>query len=213
MADQKAGLAATALAKLVRGRQRSLVVRSAVERVDHAALERYVAGLGEDAATVRNLDAAVDDAMASVQSLSSLTAPLALDYLDRLARPIPALTPQTGVQIVSRAYVAHLVVEADPAAFGAADIPVLGTLPPLRRGSPPQDLLTRVVKATRRNFEVIRALSSPGMERVRSEPDSPGARPDLRPRPRGPDGVGRRRRTGPIRMGAAPGGPALWAGA
>lgn len=161
MADQKAGLAATALAKLVRGRQRSLVVRSAVERVDHAALERYVTGLGEDAATVRNLDAAVDDAMASVQSLSSLTAPLALDYLDRLARPIPALTPQTGVQIVSRAYVAHLVVEADPAAFGAADIPVLGTLPPLRRGSPPQDLLTRVVKATRRNFEVIRALSSP----------------------------------------------------
>lgn len=130
MADQKAGLAATALAKLVRGRQRSLVVRSAVERVDHAALERYVTGLGEDAATVRNLDAAVDDAMASVQSLSSLTAPLALDYLDRLARPIPALTPQTGVQIVSRAYVAHLVVEADPAAFGAADIPVLGTLPP-----------------------------------------------------------------------------------
>ena len=212
MADQKAGLAATALAKLVRGRQRSLVVRSAVERVDHAALERYVAGLGEDAATVRNLDAAVDDAMASVQSLSSLTAPLALDYLDRLARPIPALTPQTGVQIVSRAYVAHLVVEADPAAFGAADIPVLGTLPPAagitsagpadpgRQGHPPE------LRGDPRPVQ-------PGMERVRSEPDSPGARPDLRPRPRGPDGVGRRRRTGPIRMGAAPGGPALWAGA
>jgi hypothetical protein len=161
VADQPAGLAASVLGRLTRGRQRSLVVRSAVERVDSAALERYVAGLGEDALTVRSLDAAVDHAMASVLSLSSLTAPLALDYLDRLARPIPALTPEVGVQIVSRAYVAHLVVERDPVAFGAADVPVLGTLPALRRGSPPQDLLTRVVKATRRNFEVIRALSSP----------------------------------------------------
>ena len=40
-------------------------------------------------------------------------------------------------------------------------MPVLGTLPPLRRGSPPRDLLTRVVKASRRNFEVIRAVSTP----------------------------------------------------
>jgi hypothetical protein len=159
--DHPSGRAAAALAKLTRGRQRSLVVRSAVERVDRPALEGYVVGLGEDAATVRHLDAAVDQAMALVLSLSSLTAPLALAYLDRLARPIPALTPEVGVQIVSRAYVAHLVVETDPAAFGAADVPVLGTLPALRRGSPPQDLLTRVVKATRRNFEVIRAVSSP----------------------------------------------------
>ena len=110
---------------------------------------------------VDRLDAAVDEAMASILALSSLTSPLALDYLDRLARPIPALTPEIGVQIVTRAYVAHLVVERDPAAFGAVDVPVLGTLPPLRRGSPPRDLLTRVVKASRRNFEVIRAVSTP----------------------------------------------------
>jgi hypothetical protein len=158
---RQTGLAATALGRLTRRRERSLVVRSAVERVDRATLEDYVARLGEDASTVRTLEAAVEAALASVLSLSSLIAPLALDYLDRLARPIPALTPQVGVQIVSRAYVAHLVVESDPAAFGAADVPVLGTLPALRRGSPPQDLLTRIVKATRRNFEVIRALSSP----------------------------------------------------
>jgi hypothetical protein len=132
-----------------------------VERVDPASLETYLAGLGVDAAWARRLIEAVDTAMGSVASLSSLTAPLALDYLDRLARPIPTLSLGTGVQVVSRSYVAHLVTEADPGAYGATDVPVLGTLPPLRRGSPPQDLLTRVVKATRRNFELIRALSTP----------------------------------------------------
>ena len=34
-------------------------------------------------------------------------------------------------------------------------------LPPLRRGHPPQDLLTRVVKATRRRFPRIRAVPEP----------------------------------------------------
>ena len=58
----------------------------------------------------------VDDAMATVLALSSLTSPLTLDYLDRLARPIPALRPEIGVQIVPRAYLAHLVVERDPTA-------------------------------------------------------------------------------------------------
>ena len=164
MEDHRTSLIAEALGKLTQRRQRSVVVRSAVERVDGPALEMYVAGLGEEATTVRRLDAAVDDAMRLLVSLSSLSAPLALDYLERLARPIPALTAEVGVQIVSRAYVAHLVVEGDPPAFGAADVPVLGTLPPLRRGSPPQDLLTRVVKASRRNFEVIRAVSSPVWE-------------------------------------------------
>jgi hypothetical protein len=98
--------------------------------------------------------------MEAVTSLSTLTAPLALEYLDRLARPIPTLTPETGVQIVSRSYVAHLVTEGDPGAFGATGVPAL-ELPPLRRGYPPQDLLTRVVKATRRKFERIRAVPGP----------------------------------------------------
>jgi hypothetical protein len=158
---QPSGLAASVLAKLNPRRSRSLVIRSAVERVDATALGGALAGLGADASFARRLDAAVDEAMGSVLSLSSLTSPLALDYLDRLARPIPALTPQIGVQIVTRAYVAHLVTERDPGAFGATDVPVLGTLPALRRGSPPQDLLSRVVKASRRNFEVIRAVAVP----------------------------------------------------
>jgi hypothetical protein len=138
-----------------------VIVAPAVERVDSASLDDYLAGLGADTAWARGLVEAVDRAMGSVASLSSLTAPLALDYLERLARPIPTLSLATGVHTVSRSYVAHLVTEVDPGAFGAPDVPVLGTLPPLRRGSPPQDLLTRVVKATRRNFELIRAVSTP----------------------------------------------------
>ncbi len=141
-----------------------MVVSGAVERVDDPVLERYLDGLGADGAVARQLDADADAALRSVRSLSSLTAPLAIDYLERLARPIPALTLEIGVQIVTRAYVAHLVVEADPVPFGATEVPVLTTLPPLRRGSPPQDLLTRVVKATRRHFEGIRAVSTPVWE-------------------------------------------------
>jgi hypothetical protein len=155
------GLAASALAKLGARRPRSLVIRSAVERVDRKTLTAFIASLGEDAPFVTALDAAVDAEMGSILALSSLSSPLALDYLERLARPIPALTAQIGVQIVTRAYLAHLVIERDPAAFGATEVPVLGTLPPLRRGSPPRDLLTRVVKASRRSFEMIRAVSTP----------------------------------------------------
>ena len=162
------------LAKLAGRRKRSLTVAPAVERVDPASLDAYLEGLGVDAASARRLVEAVDRAMGSVASLSSLTAPLALDYLDRLARPIPTLSSETGVQIVSRSYLAHLVTEDDPGAFGATDVPVLGTLPPLRRGSPPRDLLTRVVKASRRNFELIRAVSDARVGRFRPRPHPPG---------------------------------------
>jgi hypothetical protein len=141
--------------------RQSVVVRPAETRLDQAALDDCLQQLGVDGPVARRLDTAVDSEMRSLASLSSLTAPLALDYLERVGRPIPSLSPQMGVQIVGRAYAAHMVVEADPPAYGAADVPVLGTLPPLRRGSPPQDLLNRVVKASRRSFELIRAVSSP----------------------------------------------------
>jgi hypothetical protein len=124
-------------------------------------LEALLQSLGHDGEDARRLDADVATAMSTVAALSSLTSPLAVDYLDRLGRPVPALTPEMGVQIVGRSYVAHLVVEADPEKYGAADVPVLGTLPPLRRGAPPQDLLVRVVKAARRSFPVICALTGP----------------------------------------------------
>ncbi|MGH9055340.1 MAG: hypothetical protein ACRDYY_05665 [Acidimicrobiales bacterium] len=142
-------------------RRSSFGVRAAAERIDRQALDGHLAALGRDGPIARHLDEEVDQRMARVVSLSGLTSPLALGYLERLARPIPDLTLEVGVQVVTRAYVAHLVVEGGPHAFGAKDVPVLGTLPPLRRGRPPQDLTTRVVKATRRNFEAIRALSAP----------------------------------------------------
>jgi hypothetical protein len=99
-----------------------------------------------------------------VASLSPLTAPLALDYLDRVGRPVPTLTPAVGVQIVGRTYVAHLLLEQDPGRYGAPDVPVLATLPPLKKGRPPQDLLNRVVKASRRSFEPLCALSPPAWD-------------------------------------------------
>jgi hypothetical protein len=129
--------------------------------VGDADLDDYLADLGSDGDAARRLDLEVDALMPTIAALSSLTSPLALDYIQRLERPIPALTPASGVQIVSRSYVAHVVVEVDPATFGASAVPVLNTLPPLRRGSPPQDLLTRVVKASRRKFQQIRAVTEP----------------------------------------------------
>ena len=129
--------------------------------VDQADVDAYLDRLGQDGPRARDLDLVVDRRMETIRSLSPLTAPLAVDYLDRMARPIPDLTPEQGAQIMGRAYVAHLVTEDDPARFGARDVPVLGTLPPLRRGAAPQGLLVRVVKASRRDFEVIRAVPTP----------------------------------------------------
>jgi hypothetical protein len=141
-------------------RQQSIIVRPASGRVDRADLDRYLRSLGADGEVARDLDREVDRKMAEVTALSSLTSPLAVSYMERLGRPIPSLTPEIGVLIVGRTYVAHMVVEADPGRYGAPDVPVLGTLPPLRKGRPPQDLLTRVVKASRgRGFASLCALA------------------------------------------------------
>jgi hypothetical protein len=150
------------LGKVAAWRRRSFGVQPAPHPVDDAALDGYLRELGGDGEVARRLDLEVDALMPTIAALSSLTSPLALDYLQRLEQPIPALTPASGVQIVSRAYVAHAVVETDPGTFGAGAVPVLNTLPPLRRGGqPPQDLLTRVVKASRRKFQRIRAVPEP----------------------------------------------------
>jgi hypothetical protein len=147
------------LGRVAAWRRRAFGVQPADQRVDDTALDAYLDQLGEQGDVARRLDLEVDGLMPTVAALSSLTSPLALDYIQRLERPIPALTPASGVQIVSRSYVAHAVVEADPASFGADGVPVLNTLPPLRRGGvPPQGLLTRVVKASRRQFPRIRAV-------------------------------------------------------
>ncbi|MBV9660467.1 MAG: hypothetical protein JO337_04855 [Acidimicrobiales bacterium] len=145
-------------------RRQSVVVKSAPERFGAAALARYLDGLGVDGETAKRLDRDVESTLGSVTSLSALTAPLALRYLDRLARPIPSLTPEVGVPIVGRAYVAHMVVERNPGRFEAEDVPVLGTLPPLKRGSPPPDLLVRIVKVSRRSFPALCALTPAGWD-------------------------------------------------
>jgi hypothetical protein len=140
-------------------RGRSLSVGSAGQRIDRNAADDLLAALGDAEEDARRLDASAALIRETILSLSQLTADVALDYIDRLARPIPSLSPQAAVEIVSRAYAAHLAVEQDPGRYGAVDVPVLGTLPAPRRGRPPQDLLTRVVKASRRGFQAIRAVN------------------------------------------------------
>jgi hypothetical protein len=141
-------------------RQQSVTVRPAAGRLSRSDLDRFLQELGADGAVAGDLDRQVEAEMAHVTSLSWLTSPLAVSYMERLGRPIPSLTPELGVLIVGRTYVAHMVVESDPGRFGAPDVPVLGTLPPLKKGRPPQDLLSLVVKASRgRSFPPLCALS------------------------------------------------------
>ncbi|HUE61115.1 MAG TPA: hypothetical protein VMO88_16220 [Acidimicrobiales bacterium] len=149
-------------ARLRRGR--SLSMGTAGQRIDRNAAAELLAALGAAEENARRLDASAALIRETILSLSQVTADVALDYIDRLARPIPSLSPQAAVEIVSRAYAAHLAVEEDPGGYGAVDIPVLGSLPPPRKGHPPQDLLTRVVKASRRSFPAIRAVDEPVWE-------------------------------------------------
>ncbi len=148
-----------------RPRQQSVTVRAASERIDRSELDRFLKGLGVDGAVARDLDAETDREMAHVTSLSSLTSHLAVDHMERLSQPVPSLTPEIGVLLVGRTYVAHMVVEGDPGRFGAPDIPVWGTLPPLKKGRLPQDLLSRVVKVSRgRTFPPLCALTPAAWE-------------------------------------------------
>jgi hypothetical protein len=127
--------------------------------IDEEQLDEHLDRLGDDGLVAGRLDLAVVDLMRVVRSLSTLSSPLALNYLERIQGPMASLGLGAGVFVITRGYAAHLAVEAGPTAYGAADIPVLGTLPPLRRGRPPADLLTRAVKATRRGFVGIRAIN------------------------------------------------------
>lgn len=136
-----------------------LPVGAVAGRLDQGALKARLDQLGPDGEVAARLDAAAEQQLASLRSLSQLTTPLSLAYLERIGGPLAALEPDIGVYVVSRGYAAHLAVEADPAAYGAADIPVLGSLPALRHGRPPGDLLNRLVRATRRGFDRIRAVS------------------------------------------------------
>jgi hypothetical protein len=146
-------------------RQQSVTVRAARSRIRRADLDEHLGALGADGSVAKELDAAVDPEMGRVTALSTLTSPLAVSYMERLSRPVPSLTPALGVLMCGRTYVAHMVVESNPGRFGALDVPVLGTLPPLKKGRPPQDLLSRVVKVSRgRTFPPLCALSTAAWE-------------------------------------------------
>ncbi|MHB8505290.1 MAG: hypothetical protein ACYDEN_06160, partial [Acidimicrobiales bacterium] len=128
--------------------------------LDGASLEQRLSGLGEAGERARALDLAAVDVARTLAALSPLTSSLVETYLDRISRPLRDLGFDLGAMLVTRGYAAHLAVEADHAAYGADDIPVLGGLPPARDGRPPSDLLTRVVRGTRRRFEHIRAVDA-----------------------------------------------------
>ena len=137
---------------------------TADQHLDAAEVRRRLDALGADGALAAELDRRVAAGLPSIVSLSDLSSALAVEYVERVARPMGALSARTGALLVVRGYLAHVLVEGDAAAFGIVDVPVLGNLPPLRHGRPPQGLLTRVVKASRRQFEVICALSPAAWE-------------------------------------------------
>lgn len=134
-------------------------VGTAAAHLDDEAVRSGLEELGDAVPMVVALDQEVEKRLATFGTLSELTSRLALSYLERIRHPISSLTFDGGVVLTTRGYLAHMVVEDDPLRFGAGpEVPIIGTLPDFRRGRPPQDLLNRVVKATRRGFEQIRAV-------------------------------------------------------
>jgi hypothetical protein len=129
--------------------------------VDAATVKARLKTLGDDGRRASELDDATNGVVASLHGLSDLTVPLALNYLDRIARPLGALDLESAVRITTRGYAAHLVIEERGRDFGVETVPVLSDLPTMKRGVAPQGLLTRIVKVTRRNFEGIRAVNGP----------------------------------------------------
>ncbi|HLH47349.1 MAG TPA: hypothetical protein VKV25_09330 [Acidimicrobiales bacterium] len=130
----------------------------AAQGLDRRELERRLAELGEAGQRAEALDQAVEATLGDLLSLSTLTSALAVEYLERIKHALKALRLEDGVYVTTRAYAAHLAVEADPAAYGATDVPVLGTLPAARNGQAPRDLLNRIVRASRRGFDHLRAV-------------------------------------------------------
>jgi hypothetical protein len=129
------------------------------DALDAAEVEARLAALGADGELAVRLDQAADEVVATLRGLSDVTVPLALSYLDRIARPLAALDLESAVRLTTRGYAAHLVVEERGRELGIETVPVLGDLPPMKRGAAPQGLLTRIIKVTRRNFDAVRAVS------------------------------------------------------
>lgn len=148
------------LGRLRQSAQDSRRAVGAGEEVDRAGEKARLAELGDDGERARFLDAGVDRVLeGGLSALSPLTSPLAMSYLDRIARPLTALDMGSAVGLTTRGYAAHLVVEERGGEIGIETVPVLSGLPAMRRGVPPQDLVSRVVKITRRSFDTVRAVT------------------------------------------------------
>lgn len=119
---------------------------------------------GAEGVAVRRLNGRIENRLGAVVELSWLTSQLTVAYVERVATPMSAMSLPTGARLIARGYLAQLLIEEEPHTFGVDDIPILGTLPALRHGRPPQDLLTRVVKASRRHFDTLCCLSPQGWE-------------------------------------------------
>jgi hypothetical protein len=143
---------------LRQGSSRPLGSGQVVEKAD---VEARLASLGADGDLARQLDQAAEQTLGGVRALSDLTVPLALAYLDRIARPLQALDLESAVRLTTRGYAAHLAVEERGRELGVDEVPVLGHLPAIKHGRPPQGLLTQIIKLTRRGFDAIRAVSEP----------------------------------------------------
>jgi hypothetical protein len=131
------------------------------EEIDARAAKARLAALGDDGQAGVRLEHESGERLRSLGGLSPLSVPLALSYLDRIARPLAAMDLESAVKLTSRGYAAHLVIEANGRDFGVDTLPVLGGLPPFKHGRPPQQLLSIVVKATRRSFPGLRGVSEP----------------------------------------------------
>lgn len=151
---------------LARVNRPSTTIGTTETPIDAATAAADLDALGDAGDHARALDRAVEASLGDPGGrsdgggLSELTSDVALRYLERVRHALAALTLEDGVTLITCGYVAHRAVEADSAAYGCGpEVPVLGNLPDLRKGRPPQDLALRVVKASRRNFDRIRAVS------------------------------------------------------
>jgi hypothetical protein len=129
------------------------------DEIDARTARDRLAALGDDGAVATDLEKATNEMLETLDGLSPLTVPLALSYLDRIARPLAAMDLETAVRLTSRGYAAHLVIEQRGRDFGVETVPVLSDLPPMKHGRPSQQLVTMVVKVTRRSFASVRAVN------------------------------------------------------
>jgi hypothetical protein len=136
-------------------RPQRLPVGSVAEPLANRERDARLRQLGQSGARGRALHKAALRRIAALRTLTPVSTSVALRYAERVARPLAALDEVAATEIVLLGYAAHQLVEEQPDAYGVDDIPVLGALPK----APPRDLANRVLRASRKDFAVLCALS------------------------------------------------------